>query len=63
MADVAVHGRMVDGRPFVLGTGSLVKRQPDDNMGVEENHVSSPVQVLNLFEALAKSRSRLLSGA
>ena len=39
---VAVPARIVDGRSCVLGKVSLVKRQPDDNMGVEENHLSSP---------------------
>jgi hypothetical protein len=33
---------MVDGRSCVLGKVGLVKRQPDDNMGVEENHLRSP---------------------
>jgi hypothetical protein len=39
---VAIFARMVDGCSCVLGKVGLVKRQPDDNMGVEENHLRSP---------------------
>ena len=42
---VAVLARIVDGRSCFLGKMSLVKRQPDDNMRVEENHLSSPLSL------------------